>query len=77
MASFYYDHYSLAANVIGPEARGTMNRAVKALKATYETGLFPALNQTRSTLGTQTDARLRHLKGNLLRQIMDETALRV
>lgn len=29
---FYYKHYCLAANVIGSEAKGTMRRAVAALK---------------------------------------------
>jgi len=51
-----------------------MNRAVKALKATYETPLFPVLDQTRSTLGARMDARLRHLKGKLLRNIEEALA---
>jgi threonine/homoserine efflux transporter RhtA len=32
LGGFYYAHYRLAANVIGQQAKGTMNRAVQALK---------------------------------------------
>lgn len=33
LGGFYYKHYLLATNVIGSAARGTMQRAVGALKA--------------------------------------------
>ena len=47
LGGFYYKHFCLAANVIGSEARGTMRRAVAALKRTYEAPLFPQLDAVR------------------------------
>lgn len=70
VSGFYYGHFCLAKAVIGLEAKGTMHRAVSALKRTYETPLFPLLDQTRSTLGARTDTRLQHRKGNLLRTLL-------
>jgi hypothetical protein len=70
VSGFYYGHYCLATAVIGLEAKGTMHRAVSALKRTYETPLFPLLDQTRSALGARTDARLQHRKGHLLRALL-------
>jgi tryptophan 2,3-dioxygenase len=35
---FYYQHFCLAQNVIGSDARGTMRLPVQALKRTYEVG---------------------------------------
>jgi hypothetical protein len=32
LGGFYFSHFRLAINVIGVDAKGTMNRAVKALK---------------------------------------------
>lgn len=40
-------HYCLATNVIGSEARGTMKRAVAALKAGYEVPIFPLLDRCK------------------------------
>ena len=39
-----------------------MNRAVSALKRTYETPVFPELDAARSALGAKIDAKLGHLK---------------
>ncbi|EWM23873.1 nematode resistance hs1pro1 protein [Nannochloropsis gaditana] len=36
LGGFYFNHFRLAVNVIGGEARGTMNRAVAALQSTRE-----------------------------------------
>ena len=48
--------------MIGSDAKGTMNRAVEALKRTYETSVFPQLDAARSMLGARTDAKLAHMK---------------
>lgn len=40
-------HYCLATNVIGSDARGTMKRAVAALKAGYEVPIFPLLDRCK------------------------------
>ena len=48
--------------MIGSDAKGTMNRAVSALKRTYETAVFPELDAARSALGAKVDAKLGHLK---------------
>jgi hypothetical protein len=47
LGGFFYRHYCLATNVIGSEARGTMKRAVAALKAGYEVPVFPLLDTCR------------------------------
>ena len=48
--------------MIGSDAKGTMNRAVSALKRTYEMSVFPQLDAARSMLGARTDAKLAHMK---------------
>lgn len=48
--------------MIGSDAKGTMNRAVTALKRTYETPVFPQLDAARSLLGARTEAKLAHMK---------------
>ena len=40
-------HFVLACNVIGSDAKGTMRRAVQALKSGYETPIFPRLDANR------------------------------
>ena len=40
-------HFVLACNVIGSDAKGTMRRAVQALKSGYETPIFPRLDAIR------------------------------
>lgn len=61
LGGFFFKHFLLACNVIGVDAKGTMNRAVKALKYTFETPLFPVLDKLRSDLGRDEDARLIHM----------------
>ncbi len=45
LGGFYYKHFMLASNVIGSQAKGTMNKSVQALRATYETACFPILDR--------------------------------
>jgi hypothetical protein len=71
LGGFYFNHFRLAVNVIGGEARGTMNRAVAALQGTYERSVFPSLDKTRSVMGRRVDRRLSHLKGRIMSEIMD------
>jgi len=72
LGGFYYKHFLLANNVIGSSAKGTMNRSVAALKATFETNCFPVLDKIRAKLGAEIDAELSHNKG----LIMDKIAKR-
>lgn len=43
---------------------GSTNRAISALKATFQTPLYPLLDQVRSALGAKIDLELAHLKVN-------------
>ena len=43
---------------------GSTNRAITALKATFQTPLYPLLDQVRSALGAKIDLELAHLKVN-------------
>lgn len=52
LGGFYYRHYAVATHVIGSGARGTMGRAVQALRAGYEVPLFPLLDACRWAGGT-------------------------
>lgn len=70
LGGFYYKHYCLATNVIGSEARGTMSRAVAALKGTYETAIFPQLDAARVKLGVQFDEALASRKGRIMNDIL-------
>ncbi len=72
LGGFYYKHYLLASNVIGTLAKGTMNRSVEALKATFSTPAFPMLDEIRADLGTITDAEFAHKKGNIMNQIVEK-----
>ena len=72
LGGFYYKHYLLASNVIGTLARGTMNRSVEALKATFSTSAFPMLDEIRADLGAITDAEFAHKKGNIMNQIVEK-----
>ena len=38
------------------------NKAIAALKATFQTPVYPLLDQVRSALGTKIDQELAHLK---------------
>lgn len=67
-------HYCLATNVIGSEARGTMRRAVQALKAGYETPVFPLLDRCRVALGARLDAELADRKGRIMQGILAKVA---
>lgn len=57
LGGFFYRHFCLATNVIGSEARGTMKRAVAALKAGYEAPVFPLLDRCRWGCGDGLGAR--------------------
>ncbi len=72
LGGFYYKHYLLASNVIGTLAKGTMNRSVEALKATFSTSAFPMLDEIRADLGAITDAEFAHKKGNIMNQIVEK-----
>ncbi|KAL4425507.1 hypothetical protein ABPG75_009523 [Micractinium tetrahymenae] len=74
LGGFYYKHYCLATNVIGSEARGTMRRAVQALKAGYETLVFPQLDRCRVALGARLDAELADRKGRIMHDILARVA---
>jgi tryptophan 2,3-dioxygenase len=69
LGGFYFKHFSLAQNVIGSGAKGTMKKSVAALKKTYERPAFPPLDRTRSALGAKMDAQLIHLKGRIMDRI--------
>ncbi|KAK9819871.1 hypothetical protein WJX72_003475 [[Myrmecia] bisecta] len=69
LGGFYYSHFILATTVLGTAAKGTMDRAVASLKATYETPVFPTLDAVRSLLGAKMDQELNHVKGRLLNQM--------
>ena len=43
---------------------GSTNKAITALKATFQTPLYPLLDQVRSALGAKFDLELAHLKVN-------------
>ncbi len=77
LGGFYFHHFRLAVNVIGGEARGTMNRAVQALKTTYEASVFDCLDKSRSLLGRRMDGRFSHLKGKIMSDIVEKGAWRV
>lgn len=51
-----------------------MRRAVQALKAGYETPVFPLLDACRVALGARLDAELAHRKGRIMQQILDRAA---
>jgi tryptophan 2,3-dioxygenase len=70
LGGFYYRHYRLAQHVIGSDSRGTMKRAVAALKGTYERAVFPELDACRSELGRQMDAALSSMKGRIMDDIL-------
>ena len=70
LGGFFYKHYCLATNVIGSAARGTMKRAVSALKAGYETPVFGLLDRCRVALGARIDAEVADRKGRLMDAIM-------
>ncbi|KAL0045339.1 hypothetical protein WJX82_004255 [Trebouxia sp. C0006] len=74
LAGFFYKHFCLASNVIGSESKGTgymgsTNRAITALKATFQTPVYPLLDQVRSALGAKIDLELAHLKGRIMDNI--------
>ncbi|KAL0039762.1 hypothetical protein WJX77_007166 [Trebouxia sp. C0004] len=74
LAGFFYKHFCLASNVIGSESKGTgymgsTNRAITALKATFQTPVYPMLDQVRSALGAKIDLELAHLKGRIMDNI--------
>jgi len=69
LGGFYYKHFLLANNVIGSSAKGTMNRSVAALKATFETNCFPMLDKIRAKLGAEIDLELSHNKGLIMDKI--------
>ncbi|KAL3134108.1 hypothetical protein ABBQ32_008530 [Trebouxia sp. C0010 RCD-2024] len=76
LAGFFYKHFSLASNVIGSESKGTgymksTNKAIAALKATFQTPVYPLLDQVRSDLGAKIDEELAHLKGRIMDNIED------
>ncbi|EFN57798.1 hypothetical protein CHLNCDRAFT_143159 [Chlorella variabilis] len=70
LGGFFYRHFCLATNVIGSEARGTMKRAVAALKAGYEAPVFPLLDRCRVALGARIDAEVAHNKGRMMDGIL-------
>ena len=72
LGGFYFKHYCLASNVIGTQAKGTMNKAVKMLKVSYEKAVFPNLDAVRSDLGAQIDAKLSHNKAKIMNGIEQE-----
>ena len=41
---------------------GSTNKAIAALKATFQTPVYPLLDQVRSALGAKIDQELAHLK---------------
>ncbi|KAL0021755.1 hypothetical protein WJX79_004279 [Trebouxia sp. C0005] len=74
LAGFFYKHFCLASNVIGSESKGTgymgsTNRAITALKGTFQTPLYPLLDKVRSALGAKIDLELAHLKGRIMDNI--------
>jgi hypothetical protein len=38
---------------------------------TYERGVFPCLDKSRSLMGKKMDGKLRHLKGKIMSEIID------
>ncbi len=72
LGGFYYRHFMLASNVIGTNAKGTMHKAVAALKKSYETPVFPTLDLVRSDLGRKMDRELVHNKGRIMDVIEKE-----
>jgi len=69
LGRFFHSHYVLACGVIGSAARGTMNREVGGLRATFGVPVFPILDQVRSRLGQHTDLRLGANKGKILKHL--------
>jgi len=69
LGGFYYKHFCLASNVIGTQAKGTMNKSVGALKKGYEVGVFQNLDVVRSELGKQMDHELVRYKGRIMDEI--------
>lgn len=67
---FFCQHFFLALNVIGSDARGTMRLPVQALKRTYEKGIFPELDQVRSRLGATVDLERAGVKGRIMEDII-------
>lgn len=75
LGGFYYKHFLLANNVIGSSAKGTMNRSVAALRASFETNCFPMLDRIRAKLGTEIDLELSHNKGLIMDKIARKHSL--
>lgn len=71
LGGFYFNHFRLATNVLGGQGKGTMHKAVAALQVTYERGVFPCLDKSRSLMGQKMDGKLRHLKGKIMSEIID------
>lgn len=61
LGGFFFGHFCLAANVIGSDARGTMQRAVSGLKRTYETPVFPRLDAVRWAAAAHAGNALPHM----------------
>ena len=52
----------LAPAVAGTGYMRSTNKAIAALKATFQTPVYPLLDQVRSALGAKIDKELAHLK---------------
>ena len=74
LCHFFYQHFCLAQNVIGSDARGTMRLPVQALKRTYEKSIFPELDRIRSHLGVIVERERSSVKGRMMNDIMQKYA---
>ena len=72
ISGFYHKHFTLACNVIGSLAKGTLLKNVQALRQSYVKGCFPILDQIRYTIAGPIDMKYVAVRA----KVTDENALK-
>ena len=65
ISGFYHKHFTLACNVIGSLAKGTLSKNVQALRQSYIKGCLPILYQIRYTIAGPIDIKYAHLRAKV------------
>ena len=68
ISGFYHKHFTLALNVIGSLAKGTLSKNVQALKSSYVLGCFPILDQVRYSIAGPIDIKYAYLRAKIVNQ---------
>ena len=68
ISGFYHKHFTLALNVIGSLAKGTLSKNVQALKSSFVLGCFPILDQVRYSIAGPIDIKYAYLRAKIVNQ---------